>query len=74
MKVIIEGIPASADAASSGSKMVSRFCERSGSHLGNFGKPTEEFGTVEQANEDDAIVKWDNDGRTRQHQPWLKKV
>jgi hypothetical protein len=42
--------------------------------LGNFGKPTEEFGTVEQANEDDAIVKWDNDGRTRQHQPWLKKV
>jgi hypothetical protein len=42
--------------------------------LGNFGKPTEEFGTVEQTNEDDAIVKWDKDGRTRQQQPWLKKV
>jgi hypothetical protein len=26
--------------------------------LGNFGKPTDEFGTVERANEDDAIVKW----------------
>jgi hypothetical protein len=25
--------------------------------LGNFGKPTGEFGTVEQANEDDALVK-----------------
>jgi hypothetical protein len=42
--------------------------------LGNFGKPTDEFGTVERANEDDAIVKWDEDGRTRVHQPWLKKV
>lgn len=42
--------------------------------LGDFGKPTGEFGTVEQANEDDAVVKWDNDGRTRLHQPWLKKV
>jgi hypothetical protein len=42
--------------------------------LGNFGKPTGEFGTVEQANEDDAIVKWDDDGRMRLHQPWLKKV
>jgi hypothetical protein len=42
--------------------------------LGNFGKPTEEFGTVERANEEDAIVKWDDDGRTRVHQPWLKKV
>ena len=42
--------------------------------LGNFGKPTEEFGTVEQTNEDDAVVKWDKDGRTRQQQPWLKKV
>jgi hypothetical protein len=42
--------------------------------LGNFGKPTDEFGTVERANEDDAIVKWDDDGRTRVHQPWLKKV
>jgi hypothetical protein len=26
--------------------------------LANFGKPTGEFGTVEQANEDDAAVKW----------------
>jgi hypothetical protein len=42
--------------------------------LGNFGKSTEEFGTVERANEEDAIVKWDDDGRTRVHQLWLKKV
>src|SRR5450755_111275 len=33
--------------------------------LGNFGKPTGEFGTVERANEDDAVVKWDDDGRMR---------
>ena len=42
--------------------------------LGNFGKPTGEFGTVEQANEDDAVVKWDDDGRMRLHQPSLKQV
>jgi len=42
--------------------------------LADFGKPTGEFGTVEQTNEDDALVKWDNDGRMRLHQPWLKKV
>jgi hypothetical protein len=42
--------------------------------LGNFGKPTGEFGTVEQANEDDAVVKWDDDGRMRLRQPSLKKV
>jgi len=42
--------------------------------LGNFGVPTGELGTVEQANEDDAVVKWDNDGRMRLRQPWLKKV
>jgi len=42
--------------------------------LGDFGKPTGEFGTVEKTNEDDAVVKWDGDGRTRQHQPWLKKL
>ena len=42
--------------------------------LGDFGKPTGEFGTVEQSNEDDAVVKWDDDGRMRLHQPWLKKV
>jgi hypothetical protein len=42
--------------------------------LANFGKPTGEFGTVEQTNEDDALVKWDDDGRMRLRQPWLKKV
>jgi len=42
--------------------------------LGDFGKPTGEFGTVQQANEDDAVVKWDDDGRMRVHQPSLKKV
>ena len=42
--------------------------------LGNFGKPTGEFGTVEQANEDDAIVRWDDDGRMRLRQQWLKKI
>ncbi len=42
--------------------------------LGNFGIPTGEVGTVERANEDDAVVKWDDDGRMRIRQPWLKKV
>jgi hypothetical protein len=42
--------------------------------LGNFGKPTGEFGTVERTNEDDALVKWDDDGRERLQQPSLKKV
>ena len=42
--------------------------------LDNFGKPTGELGAVEQANEEDAIVKWDDDGRTRLHQPWLRKL
>jgi hypothetical protein len=42
--------------------------------LGNFGKPTGELGTVEQANEEDAVVKWDDDGRMRLRQPWLKKI
>ncbi len=45
--------------------------------LGNFGKPTGEFGTVKQANqanEDDAVVKWDDHGRQRLGQRWLKKV
>jgi hypothetical protein len=42
--------------------------------LGDFGKPTGEFGTVQQANEDDAIVDWDDDGCVRVHQPWLKKL
>jgi hypothetical protein len=42
--------------------------------LGDFGKPTGGFGTVVRTNEDDALVKWDDDGRMRLHQPWLKKV
>jgi hypothetical protein len=42
--------------------------------LANFGKPTGKLGTVEQTNEDDALVKWDDDGRMRLRQPWLKKV
>jgi hypothetical protein len=42
--------------------------------LGNFGKPTGEIGTVERANEEDAVVKWDDDGRTRLHQPSLKRI
>jgi hypothetical protein len=42
--------------------------------LGDFGKPTGEFGTVERANEDDAVVKWDDDGRVRLHQPSLRKL
>jgi hypothetical protein len=42
--------------------------------LGNFGKPNGEFGTVERANEEDAVVKWDGDGRIRIRQPSLKKI
>jgi hypothetical protein len=42
--------------------------------LGDFGKPNGEFGTVERANEEDAVVKWDDDGRMRLHQPSLKKI
>ena len=42
--------------------------------LGNFGKPTGEFGTVEQTNEDEAVVKWDDDGRMRLPQPSLRKI
>ncbi len=42
--------------------------------LGNFGKPLGEFGTVEQANDDDVVVKWDDDGRMRIRQPWLQKL
>jgi hypothetical protein len=36
--------------------------------------PTGQLGTVERANEEDAVVKWDDDGRMRLRQPWLKKV
>jgi hypothetical protein len=42
--------------------------------LGNFGKPNGEFGTVERTNEQDAVVKWDDDGRMRMRQPSLRKV
>ena len=42
--------------------------------LGNFGRPTGKIGTVEQANDKDAVVRWDDDGRTRLHQPSLKKI
>jgi hypothetical protein len=42
--------------------------------LGNFGTPTGEIGTVERTNDEDAVVKWDDDGRTRLHQPSLKKI
>jgi hypothetical protein len=42
--------------------------------LGNFGMPTGELGTVQQTNEDDALVKWDDDGRTRLQQLRLKKT
>jgi hypothetical protein len=42
--------------------------------LGDFGKPTGGFGTVVRTNEDDALVEWDDDGRMRLRQPWLKKV
>jgi len=41
--------------------------------LGDFGKPTGGFGTVVRTNEDDALVKWDDDGRMRLRQPWLEK-
>jgi hypothetical protein len=42
--------------------------------LGNFGKATGEFGTVERANEEDAVVKWDDDGRMRLRESSLKKI
>lgn len=42
--------------------------------LGDFGKPTGEFGTVQRSNEDDAEVKWDDDGCVRVHQPSLRKT
>jgi hypothetical protein len=42
--------------------------------VSDLGKPTGEFGIVERANEDDAVVKLDEDGRTRRHQPLLRKV
>ena len=41
--------------------------------LGDFGKPTGDVGFVERANAEDAVVKWDNDGRRRHPQSRLKK-
>jgi hypothetical protein len=40
----------------------------------NFGKPSGVVGTVEQANDDDAVVKLDHDGRIKLRQTLLKKV
>jgi hypothetical protein len=42
--------------------------------LSDFGRPTGLFGIVERTNEDDAVVKWEGDGRVRVHQIWLKKL
>jgi len=42
--------------------------------LGNFGKPNGDLGTVARANEQDAVVKWDDDGRMRLRQRPLKKI
>ena len=42
--------------------------------LADFGKPTGEFGTVKQANDDDAVVKWDHDGSVRLQQSRLKRT
>ena len=41
--------------------------------LGDFGRPTGTYGTVERVNGEDAVVKWDGDGRERVHQSSLKK-
>jgi hypothetical protein len=42
--------------------------------LGDFGKPTGEFVTVQRTNEDEALLKWDDYGRVRSQQTNLKKV
>jgi hypothetical protein len=42
--------------------------------LGDFGKPNGEFGTVQRSNEEDAEVKWDDDGCMRVHQLSLRKT
>jgi len=42
--------------------------------LGIFRKPTGQLGTVERANEDDAVFKWDDDGPYETHKPSLKKI
>src|ERR1700679_3395885 len=42
--------------------------------LGSFGRPTGELGTVERTNEDNAVIKWDDDGRTRLRLALVKRV
>lgn len=42
--------------------------------LGDFGRPSGEFGTVQRSNEDEAEVKWDDDGCVRVRQPSLRKT
>ena len=42
--------------------------------LGDFGRPNGEFGTVQRSNEDEAEVKWDDDGCVRVRQPSLRKT
>jgi hypothetical protein len=42
--------------------------------LGTFGVPSGDLGTVERLNDEDAVVKWDDYGRTRLRQRSLKKV
>jgi hypothetical protein len=63
--------PLLAEPSPSGTGTESR---RSVEGLGNFGIPTGQLGTVEQTNEEDAVVRWDDDGRIRLRQTWLKKV
>jgi hypothetical protein len=42
--------------------------------LGSFGKPTGELGTIRETTEDNAVVKWDNDGSTILRLPLIKKI
>jgi hypothetical protein len=64
--------PSLSESSTTGQEELSRGDRVEG--LGNFGKPTGEFGTVERTNEDDAEVKWDDDGRVRVHKPSLKRA
>jgi hypothetical protein len=42
--------------------------------LGIFGKPSGELGTVKRSNDEEAVVKWDDDGCTRLRQRSLRKI
>jgi hypothetical protein len=42
--------------------------------LGSFGKPTGELGTIRETTEDNAVVKWDDDGSTILRLPLIKKI